>query len=262
MAIILSSRASMWLKRSCGRVYAAHIKENIPHGFRLQVFVMRLTGLLPTTNDPPWYKWLTIVFFCSVGILLPWSQLVNIVFVQTIPAAMHHSFLPLNFWATAFKAAVIHYRRDDIRQLFRIHDGLWRATGCGRKIDVNIREQIATATLYLMTWLAVVVQSVLSESEDAMLPSTAHWPYDFAQAQAVYWIVLTLQIAISVGYIIWAAVGDLFYIGTINTACGHITQLNEQLKCVGTEIVTGEDLDLRFYKDLVECCRQYEDCLR
>lgn len=251
-----------WVNRAC-----AQARKDIPREFQSHIILLRISGLWPTAYASCWYHWLTIVMFLSVGVVFSLSLFVNIFVVNSIGESMHSLFLPLSGWATLFKAAVIYYHRDNIRKLFRIHVDLSRDVGrhveiIARVADTTIRVQIVLVALYSSSWLMVGVQSVVSQPADAMLPSIVFWPYAFAQQRAVHWTVLIIQIVTSGAFIVWVTVADTFNTVLISTACGHVTQLKVRLHHLGTEIVNGENLDLRFYKDVVKCCKHYENCLR
>lgn len=53
----VGARVTSWVQR----LYTAVVTEDIPHGFRSQVLLMRVTGAWPTTDNSFLYKCLTIV---------------------------------------------------------------------------------------------------------------------------------------------------------------------------------------------------------
>lgn len=259
---------SEWFYRTGAKVYATLVKEDIPHVFRSHVFVWRVTGLWSTGDDSRRYKLLTAIFFLGVGLIYPFSQFVNMFFNKTIEQAMDSLFISLTFWATTCKAAVFYMRRDHIGELFRIHNDLLRNARCNVDIELSttrtsIRIQTAMSTLLFLAWFFAVSQSVFTDPKEAMLPSTAFWPYDFAQQRAAYWAVLIVQLVFSAIYILWLIVTDAFYIASIITAGEHVTRLKERLMAAGSTFDDGvDDRDARFFRDVIECCEQYEACLR
>lgn len=266
MAIIskvLGSRAAAWLDRIIARLYAAVVKEDIPPGFQSHVFVMRLTGLWPTATDSPKYKWLTIAFFTYVGILGSLSQFANIFFVNSVPEAMESQFLSLTCCATTIKAAIIYWRRDDIREMFRIHVAL---SGSGSGIDkrivrMNLFIHLFYTSLYFVSLCAQVMQSYL-QPDDAPFPSTSKLPYDFARRHAVFVTGLVFQTLGNTGISLWTSVEDSFYIALMSTTCGHVMQLKERLRTMSVVAVDMNERNSLFYMFLCECCRRYEKSLR
>lgn len=253
---------SKWFTGIRDKIYAAQVKEDVPLGFRSQVFVMRVTGIWPTTNDSPWYKWLTIGFFFIVGFLAPLTLFVNVFYSNNIQEAIEHSFVALNFWATAIKAGVSLWRRNNLRHIFRIQANLMNASGSNVQRNdqvarMNYLVHIGFTVLYCSTMSGAVIQATLSKPEDAIFPSTAPLPYGFARRRSVYLAVLVYQILGGYGIIIWAGIKDSLFFAFINTVCGHVAQLKERLQSLGTD---GDDMT--FYRDLVECCKCYEDCIR
>lgn len=246
------------------QLYESVVKENIPFGFRSHVFVLRLMGLWPSTNDSPKYKWLTIGITVAVGILLPLLLFANVFYVDTIPDIMDQQCFSLTCLATVFKAAVLYWRRDNIRHFFRIHVKLMHdVSRTDRIIGKNQIAHVSLTMLNMSAWAASGIQIFLSEPGEAFLPSTANFPYDFAQRRSVYWLVLAYQIL--GGFIIGVcatATLDSFYLAAMNTACGHVAELKERLGDLGTRTARGDDCDLRFYQELVVCCKRYENCSR
>lgn len=261
-------RASGRLSHLLGRIYATQVKDIVPPGLRSHVFLMRVTGVWPTAIDSPSYKWQTVAFFFFIGVAFPCSQFANIFFTTTIEEAMDFSFTSLSVWTSAFKTAVIYWRRDNIRELFGIHGQL--SYGSGRIADTNRRVarlntlvHVILTLFYLLVVGAAVAQTIFSRPEDAIIPSTSRLPYHFAARRDVYWSVLMAQVICASGVIIWTAIDDSFFIALINIALGHLGELKMRFEGLGSDIGQGErNRDARFDGDLVECCRRYENCLR
>lgn len=105
-----------------------------------------------------------------------------------------------------------------------------------------------------------MVQSLLAAPEEAHWRSTTHLPYEFTQRRTVYWTVFAYEAMTGLGLVIWASMEDPFYVALINMNCGHLIELKERLSRLGADGI--DDNDLLFYKELVECCKRYEGCLR
>lgn len=259
-------------KRFIGRLYTAALaEENIPRSFRSHMFVMRSTGIWSMPNDPLWYDLLTIVLFFFIGFLYPLSEFINIFFVDTVEKAMDHSFLSLTCWSTAFKAGVFYWRRDSIRELYRIHAEFLRTANHhsapdinSRIVRVNIRVHRNISTLYVLGWCGFVAQTMLSPPGDGMLSSTGRMPFDFTQRRSVYWTVMIYQMVSNLCLSVWAANEDAFSIALMNTLYGHMAQLKDRLQHLDREYSpdVNADRDFWFYKSLIECCQRYEDCLK
>lgn len=248
-------------------IYAAQVKEYVPPGLRSHVFVLRLTRIWPTDVDGQWYKWSTAAVFTWLGIVLPFSVFVNIFYVDTIQEAMDHTFIPLSGWGTAFKASVLYWRRDNIRQLFRIHASLLHGTG----ENVQIHNRIAGTNMGMhgvLTALDVIwsfvlmIQIAIALPDDRIYLSTLNFPSEFSRHFVVYWILLLYQMLGTTGITVWVSMEDSFCVALINIACGHVEDLKHKLRRLGTEFTEGEDRNARYYKDLIVCCKRYEQCLR
>lgn len=206
-----------------------------------------------------------IGFFFCVGIFFPALLLVNIFCVDTIQQAINSTFMCGVCWLTTFKASVLYWRNDRIRELFRQHVFLASAARRDALLDlvyINIRLQMALCAIYTTTYAAAVTQTLLSSPADAILPSTHFWPFKFAQKSTAYYSLLCAQFVTGVAIVPWITMSDTSYIAFMNTVVVHISELKERLRNLGKQVDDGENADLRFYKDLVECCKEYECCIR
>lgn len=254
-----------WISRSYDKIYASQVKEYIPRGFRSHVFVMRVTGIWPTADDSAWYKRLTIAFFSFSGILFPLSMFINVVWAKSIQEAMDRLFFSLTLSTVTFKSAVIYWRNENIREIFRIHASLLPKNAQSNKqiVRVNFTVHLVFTAMYFLTWCAFALQSIFTQDENTILPSTSHWPFEFAQRRWVFWTVLVYQlVGCFTNGVCDAPMHDAFYLALLNAICGHVAELKERLRALGSEFVDGEDRDGRFYKDLVNCCKRYEAILR
>lgn len=253
--------------RLCSRLYAALVTEYVPHGFRSHVFALRVMGLWPLPDDQRWYKWLTITFFLVVGILFPLTQFVNIFYANSMEEILDSLFLTMTHWANIYKAAIIYWHRNSIREVFRTHeilirDGDRNATNNDRVAWINIYIHIILSILYFNWWVLLVVQIIFSKPFDRMHSSTSRLPYEYLQRSSINLTALMYQIVCDVGHTFCAGVEDAFYIALMNTTCGHVAELKTRLQNMGREFVQGENRNAKFYKDLSECCKRYENCLR
>lgn len=256
---------STWLHRLCGRIYDSLVKEDIPRGFRSYVLVMRVAGFWPTAGDLRSYKWHTIAFYVLLGMLFPLSMCVNVIFVNSIDEIMERFFYLSAICIVTYKSCIIYWRCDNIRELFRIHGSLLpeHTQHHDRVAHINKRVHFLLTLLYFMTWIAFVSQSLYTRDKSALLPSTTLLPYEFARRPAIFSSVLGYQILSCFLYSVWvASMEDSFYVALINANCGQVAELKERLMKLGTEIDGDEDRDLRFYRELLGCCKRYHECLR
>lgn len=254
--------------RVFGRIYAAVVDETVPPGFQSHVFVLRATGAWPSTDHSSLYKYVTIAFFTIVGIAYPLWQFVNILYIDfTISDALQLSFASLPAIAATFKVAVIYWQRDTIRAYYRIHSEIvsdggrrWAAAN-DRVARVNIRIHATFTSLYVLWAILTIVQSLLAQPEDKIIVFTSNLPFDFAKHRAVYAFVVIFQIASSLCVVTLVALVDSFFMALMNTVCGHLKQLRERLCVLGTMGTGEDDRNLRFYRDMIDCCQRYEECL-
>lgn len=251
-----------WLNGICGSIYDAQVKEDVPAGLRSHVFVFRVMCFWPMAEDPRWYKWLTTSLYLSIGVLFPLSLCVNIFFVTSVQEAMDHIFLSVAFSTTGFKMGIIYWQLDNIRELFRIHAellrGAWRnAVNHSRTARLNLRIHMLFTLMYGSTAVGFLLQVAFSRPEDSVYTSTLLYPFDFMHSRAIYSTVLVYQCVGNMCSGIWAALTFTFLSALMNIACGHLADLKDRLRNLGT----AKDTSM-FYKDLIDCCKCYGMCLR
>lgn len=255
-------RALVLLESVVYRQFAVRVKESVPHGFKSHILLLRLTGWWPLKTDSRWYNSLTIASVFLIGISPSLLQTAILFYANTMEEAMDRLFLGLNCWMTVLKVCTIYRRRDCIRQLFCIQAHLSPHTGRNRCAQMNFYLHVAIFTVYFSTYCTFVMQSVVAKPEDRILLSTSPFPFTLAGNEVVCWTVLVYQIISVAGLIAWVALADSFYMAFMNIACGYLEAFEEKLKVLGIRSADKEIVDLHFYKDLMECCQMYEDCLR
>lgn len=82
-------------------------------------------------------------------------------------------------------------------------------------------------------------------------------------------VVLVYQVAITACAVIWVGMEDAITIALLNVNCGHFAELKQRLQQLGDGGGgggggggSGEDRNRWFYRDLMECCQRYENCLK
>lgn len=265
MANILSklgARATAQVNEIMKRSYTTVVSEYIPRGFRSQIFVLRVTGLWVTADDAPYYKWFTAAFF-AFGIALLLLMFINVFFVDSIERLMDNLFLVFSMLLIVIKAGALYLRRDSISRIFSIHATLLgncsrdHAAQHNRIARINLYLHAMITTLYSSIICAMGIQVIYLMPADRFFMSTFYLPYDWAQSGTVYWAVMVYQIVCGMIVAVTVASLDTIFFALINTTCGHVRQLKQRLQHLGT---SGDNA--KFYKDLIDCCKCYGECVR
>lgn len=244
------------------RIYAALVQEDIPYGLKSHVFVLRMAGLWPMPDDSRYFKWFTFIFVKLALVLFIMSLFLNIFFVDSLQLAIDQIYAVSVCCAMITKACVLHWQRNTIRDLCRIHRKLVRSGGQNEehynrvgRMNFNIHA-FATAA-FIGSWISETGQTIVVDPEHRTLSSTTYYPYEFAHNRVVYLAVLFLQILGAFLVVVVIGVQETLPIVLINTGCGHMEELKRRLQTLGSE-----ESDLILYKELIECCQRYEDSLR
>lgn len=130
-------------------------------------------------------------------------------------------------------------------------------------VKAIIREcQMITKIIIVVYESAITFQAVynfFADVDDAFWPSTAFYPFEFAQLKLVYWIVFIFQGIADFNMCLSGTALDTCGVFLINILGSTIEVLRYKLRTLGT-IDNQKSVD--FKKKLVSCIEFHKKCLR
>lgn len=249
------------------KIFASVVDEYVPDGMRMFIFELRVLGFWPTPTDSRLYTWTTMALFVLFGFLFPLTMVVNVFFVNSVTEVMDHMFYSVSLYSSTYKLSVTYSNRENIRELFRTHAALSYGVGYNdvhdkRTARMNIIIHTVFMCLYIACCIGFLLQTAFSPPEESVFASTLLYPSDFMHRRAMYLSLLLFQCTGNVISTVWAALNDSFYIALMNMACSHVTDLKYRLNILGARYAANVDRNAIYYKDLMDCCKRYEECSR
>lgn len=248
--------------------------EYIPPDLKPIVDFSRVSGMWPPIKRPNYYYLLSLIVFIGIGIGCPLTQVLNMLFVDSITDVMDQCLISITMFASAWKGVNLFIQHRKIREIFELHRDMLRHTSKAENdrfsalAATNVRLYYFFIAIYMCGWTGVCCQTIFSSPEKRLWPSTYFLPLDVAKLPSVYLGVLFYQGLSEVLFCIWNALQDTYPIIMILMLCEHIDQLQERLKLLGIEQkkVQGKKsvliTDAEHYGQLKDCCIYYESCLR
>lgn len=250
--------------------------DYIPAELKVAVFLFRYAGIWRPFQNSYRYTLLTIVWFIAIGLLLPFTQFINLYYCRSIEKMVDHFLMSVTCLNGTFKAINVYWQQKNIRKLFELHEIMLNkynkkyddGEAFARIRKNNIIILRVFVSLYVTTWALSGLQVIFTKPDNRLWPSTYNIPYEIFNGPKLYLIVLIYQgFAISI-FSVWVAFEDTYPVILILLLCGHVDRLKNRLENLGTRYddqkqdVIAYGNDKLYYHELIECCVYYELCTR
>lgn len=236
--------------------------DHIPRDVKSNTFVLRLFGFWPAKNGTWKYDFLTIMVFVLSGVVFPTTQILNIFAAASIYDTTACVFLAISHYSVGIKLLIFYWQQANIRTLFNHHakidelalrrrrdaDFLAECTGFNERVFKFFTWQ------YVSVWTVCAMQAIW-HSESLVWPSTSNLSPAIADIRWLYWSVLIFQGLSHLTIVILVASIDSFMIAVMTMNCTYVKMLKTSLRALPDE-------DDRFYAELIDCCKCYEQYLR
>lgn len=250
--------------------------EYIPPDLKLNVALYRLSGMWPPLKRSYLYPILSFAILLIIGIGAPFSQLMNIFFVDSVDTAMDQCLISSTVVAGTIKGVNVYLQQSKLRKIFQLHKemlGKWaKGTDVHEQFEKIAKNNVKVVKFFIWMYMAggtgVALQTIFSTTEKRLYASTYFVPYEFGKNPAVYFPVIVFQVISSFGYCVWNAIEDTYPVILILMLCGHLDTLQMQLINLGIkdnalDLKIGRGpLNQKYYAELRNCVFYYESCLR
>lgn len=252
--------------------------EYIPQDLKPHIICFRISGMWPPVLTSHSYNLLSILCIIFIGIGFPFTELMNIFFVDSVSKIIDHCLISSTVVSGTVKGVNLYVQQSKLRKIFRLHKDMMAryANGAAEKEKFqNItKHNLEIHNFFLYSYLTgsagVALQVLLSNPESRLFASTYLLPYAFASQPLVYLTVIFYQNFCSFLFSIYNAVLDTYPVILILILCGHMDILQNRLmslkahkpKKTGKQDTKMIDLDKEYYDELKECILYYESCLR
>lgn len=234
--------------------------------YHLKTF--HLAGVWPNVSSKYsilYHSW-TLFIFLVLGLLFPLSQILNIIFADSIIEMVDRSVITSSVVVVVIKALNLYIKRKELDDFFSEI----------KKLDIEIQEesqvqQISTAIKishklffsylypYISTCVLLAFQTIYSRPAIRMWSSTYAYPFDWSQKTEIYVTGLFIQGICNTCIVIFAVAADTYGAVLIHILSTHIDILQDRIKKLGKNKNNG---DKEPFEQLIFSCKSYESVLR
>lgn len=230
--------------------------------------VFKFTGLwTPIDRSILYAIWST---FCIVMVYLgyPISQLITLFYVNTVTTAVDRLVMTSTIVMAAIKALNVLTKRRTFMKLFHLMTDLddtitpkeHEAVFKGIFRDSN-RLFVLFFVNYIVAWICVDFQSIMSDPERKLYPSTYFFQNEFLNQRPIYVGVMVYQAISNLFLIISAIAVDTYGSSLLHILGGHIDLLHRRLQRLAKNCKKIDEY--KHQKEiLVELCERYLRIIR
>lgn len=253
--------------------------EYIPPDLKTNIFYFRITGMWAPLKRSYLYHLLSIFILVVIGIGCPLTQIINVIFVDSLANFMDQLLVSVTVVAATVKGVNFYMQQKKVRRIFALHKRMLDRIDIGFndsddiKLQKIIRFNVLICKFFLYIYwcglTAVGFQTIFSSPEKRLWPSTYFLPFESAKVPTVYMAGLIYQGFSEFWFCIWNAIEDTYPIIMVLMLCNHMEKLQNRLCRLGTIKLSRSignknkrDSNKEFYVMLKDCSIYYEDCLR
>lgn len=208
----------------------------------------------------------TVVVFLVLGLLFPFSQILNIFFANSIMEMVDRSVITSSVVVVVIKALSLYANRkgfSEFLELLQELDGeiteVSHITQLNSAIKVGHRLYFTYLYPYVSTCVLLIFQTIYSRPEIRLWSSTYAYPFEWAQQTHIYVSGLFIQGISNTCIVIFAVAADTYGVVLIHIVSTHISILHDRLERLGKSENQSTD---EHYNELIQCCKIYERILR
>lgn len=212
------------------------------------------------------YHFWTVIIFIVLGVLFPLSQIVNIIFVNSVTEMVDRSVITSSVVVVVIKALNLYANRKRLTELLNQLtdlDGEINELSHIQHINLAIkfghRLYFTFLYPYISTCVLLVFQTIYSRPEIRLWSSTYEYPFEWAHQTHIYVIGLFIQGIANTCVVIFAVAADTYGVVLIHLLSKHIVILQDRLECLGQNANQSAN---EHYNELIFCCNVYEWILK
>lgn len=237
---------------------------------KYHILMFRVCGLWPNEKGSWLYDCWSTIFVVVVAIGFPLSQLVCVLFVDSVDAIVEHLVLSSTVVMATVKGINVLIQKRKLVQLFGILNQLDENVAIKKRkyqeIFDAIRKNCNNISLlfvaaYGVAWLILVLQAVFSNAGSSSgWSSTYLYPSEYLHKPSIYIGGLVYQATSNLLLCVLDAVVDTYSVILVNILVGHIDILKIQMQEFDAKERSKNDPNQ--YKSLIQFCKNYDTILR
>lgn len=237
---------------------------------KYHILMFRACGLWPNERGSWLYDCWSTIFIVGVAIAFPLSQLVCVLFVDSMDAIVEHLVLSSTVVMASVKGINVLIQKRKLVQLFGILNQMDENVTIEerkyKEIFDPIRKNCNTISLtfvaaYGIAWLILVLQAVFtSAGSSSGWSSTYLYPSEYLHKPSIYIGGLIYQATSNLFLCELDAALDTYAVILVNILVGHIDVLKIQLQEFDAKERSKNDPNQ--YKSLIYFCENFDAILR
>lgn len=225
--------------------------------------VFKFCGLWPPEDGSILYNIWVVLFTLAVNIGFPLSQLICVLYVDSVNAAVDHLVITSTVIMAVIKGLNVLAKKKTFVELLRLmerldetvkpeeHENIFK-----RKFRDSNRLLSLFCINYIGSWTCVAIQVVMSEPEHRLWSSTYLYPNEFLHQSSIYLGGMIFQSISNLLLVFVDIVVDTYGASLLHVLGGHIDVLSQRLQALGQGC--KKDGDYCHQKELlVELCKKY-----
>lgn len=223
--------------------------------------VLKLCGLWPPKDGSILYTiWIVIFsFFMNIG--FPISQLICVLWVDSVNAAVDHLIITSTVIMAVIKGFNVLAKQKNFIELFDLmkeldstvtpeeHDTIFK-----RKFILSDRLLLLFCVNYMGSWTSAVIQEIMSSPAQRLYSSTYYYPSEFLHDRRIYVGGIIFQLFANLLLVFVDIVVDTYGASLLHVLGGHIEVLGQRF-----QQLYQNDLQPHKHhkKTLINLCKKY-----
>lgn len=225
--------------------------------------VFKMCGLWPPEHESTLYKIWTIIFTLAVNIGFPVSQLICVLWVDSVDAVVDHLIITSTVIMAALKGLNVLAKKKTFVELLNLlnkldetitheeHDKIFK-----QKFRLSDGLLVLFAVNYIGSWTCVAIQVIMSNPEHRLWSSTFLYPSEYLHHQHIYLGGLIFQSISNLLLVFVDICVDTYGASLLHILGGHIEILGQNFQALGKDCSTYKDYQQQQIT-LIELCKKY-----
>lgn len=225
--------------------------------------VFKMCGLWSPENGSVLYSIWAVFFTLTVYIGFPVSQLISVLYVDSVNAAVDHLVTVSSIVMAAIKGLNVLANRNTFSELLNLMEQLDETISHeehGKVFKQKFRNSNRLLALFCMSyigsWTCLAFQVLMSDPEQRLWSSTYLYPNEFLHQHSIYLGGIIFQSISNLLIVFVDIVVDTYGAALLYVLGGHIEILSQRLQKLGDGCKDDDDY-CQEEGVLVELCKKY-----
>lgn len=224
--------------------------------------VFKFCALWPPEDEALLYNCYTIIFSIAVNFGFPISQLICVLYVDSINAIVDHLVITSTVVMAVIKGLNVLAKKRTFVKLLRLMKEMDQSVTNEEEISIfypifrdSHRVLLIFFINYISSWSCVAMQVIMSTPDHRLWSSTFLYPVEFLHHPAIYVGGIFFQAISNLLLVFVDIVVDTYGASLLHVLGGHLDVLGNHLRSLGH--VNGKKGAVEQKAELIELCKKY-----